>query len=117
MNCVVLSVVFTYVDWILLSSPDKEAWYKIRYYGDDKKAGTVRDKADSKAVENDGAMKKGRKKEDVVGVPAAGFLSRLWWGVRLATTNRYVGWSCQVKNVPVEVDPGYPRLYVCGTIS
>jgi hypothetical protein len=39
-----------------------------------------------------------------------GFGERLWWAVRLATTNRYVGWSCEAKNVPLEVGPEYPRL-------
>ena len=90
-NCLMLSTVFVYVDWILLDGPDKERWHKIRY--DVKEKGRDEEK----------------KKEGEV---PEGFLNRLWWGVRLATGNRYVGWSNQVKNVPVEVDADYSRLYV-----
>jgi hypothetical protein len=68
LNCVVMSVLFTYVDLNLLSRPDVERWQKI-----------------------------GGKE----GVPR-GFAERAWWGVRLAMGNRYVGWTSQVKNVPVE---------------
>lgn len=87
----ILSLVAIYVDWILLASPDKERWRKTQY-----------DKGDK--VAND--QSKGEKE-----VPQT-FWGRAWWGVRLATTNRYVGWSCQVKNVRMEVDPAYSRPYV-----
>lgn len=98
-NCMVLMVLFEYVDWILLSSPDKEKWHKIQY---NKPGATGTQKEPGKA---NGLAK--RKEEDVVPV---GFLSRFWWGVRLATTKRYVGWSCQVKNVPTGVDSDYSRV-------
>ncbi|KAF2190399.1 hypothetical protein K469DRAFT_623462 [Zopfia rhizophila CBS 207.26] len=85
MNCLVTAMVFVYVDWILLASPDKERWHKIRYDG---KQNTVSRKIDA--------------------VPSS-FLQRVWWGICLATTNRYMGWSNQIKNVPVEVPADYPR--------
>jgi hypothetical protein len=78
-ECMVLSVVWVYVDWNLLGSPDKEKWHKIR------------DKSEDDRVPQ-------------------GFWERAWWGVRLATGNRYVGWSNEVKNVPKEVDADYSRV-------
>ncbi|PSN63634.1 hypothetical protein BS50DRAFT_557722 [Corynespora cassiicola Philippines] len=85
MNVLACAAVFTWVDWIALGSPDREGWTKLRY------------------AEGDGEMGEVEKK-----VPQ-GFWVRVWWGVRLATTNRYVGWSQQVKNVPVDVGAQYPR--------
>ena len=41
-----------------------------------------------------------------------GFWNRAYWGAKLVTGSRFVGWTCQVKNVPVEVDEGYSRWYV-----
>ncbi|KAF1851785.1 uncharacterized protein K460DRAFT_41305 [Cucurbitaria berberidis CBS 394.84] len=99
MNCAALSATLTYVDWTLLCSPDKEGWYKIQY---NKPVVTGKEKENSKT--------NGLGKKSNEAVVPVGFRSRLWWGVRLATTNRYVGWSCQVKNVPVQVDADYPRL-------
>jgi hypothetical protein len=81
-ECMVLSVVWQYVDWILLQSPDKEAWRKINYQN----GGGEKEKAPQ------------------------GFWQRVWWGVRLASGNRYVGWSQEVKNVPREVGPEYSRV-------
>lgn len=106
-NCLVCSAVTVYVDWVLLSSPDKEGWRKIRY-GEGKEEGEMNGKArgTTKSVAN-GTAKKGENNA----VPQH-FWPRLWWGVRLATTNRYVGWSCQVKNVHMEVESDYPRLYI-----
>ncbi|ORY07911.1 membrane bound O-acyl transferase family-domain-containing protein [Clohesyomyces aquaticus] len=86
MNCLSLCVVLMYLDWIILASPDKERWYKIRY---GKKEG------DSQ-----------REKDNIV---PDHFFSRFWWGFRLATTNRYTGWSQQVKNVRMEVSADYPK--------
>jgi hypothetical protein len=85
MNCLAMSLMFVYVDWILLASPDKERWHKIQYH---KEADIT--------------------KEKNVEIPQS-FLARLWWGVRLASTNRYTGWSQQVKNTPVEVSVNYPK--------
>jgi hypothetical protein len=90
LNCSVVIMVFVWVDWILLGNPDKQAWGKLKYL-----------------KQKDGAVVV--KKEDS---PPQGFLSRAWWGVRLATTNRYVGWSQQVKGVRMEVDADYSRWYV-----
>jgi hypothetical protein len=75
LNCVVMTALFTYVDWNLLSRPDVEGWRKM-----------------------------GEKAEDM-----KGFWRRAWWGVRLAMGNRYVGWTSQVKNVPVEEGVEGPR--------
>jgi hypothetical protein len=83
LNCMVLTAIFTYVDWNLLSRPDTERWRKIQY--------------------------KGEKPMSEVPI---GFWERAWWAARLCTGNRYVGWTSQVKNVPVEVDAEYPRWYV-----
>jgi hypothetical protein len=57
------------------------------------------------AVKKDGVVK--RKEKEAA--PEA-FWERLWWAIRLSTTNRYVGWSCEAKNVPLEVGAEYPRL-------
>jgi hypothetical protein len=89
MECMVIGMVWIYFDWIVLKSPDKEVWHKIRYAG--KKKGEEHAKEEVKVPE--------------------GFWKRAWWGARLATGVRYVGWNCQVKNVPVEVDADYPRWY------
>ena len=94
MDCLVLSTSCVYIDWILLCNPDKEAWRKIRYEG--------------AASKQNGEVE---SIEAANNVPQ-GFWERAWWGVRLATGPRYVGWSCQVKNVPVEVPASYPRVYV-----
>jgi hypothetical protein len=78
-ECMVLSVVWQYIDWILLQSPDREEWGKIHHENGEKEK-----------------------------VPQR-FWQRVWWGVRLASGNRYVGWSQEVKNVNKEVDGGYSR--------
>ncbi|KAF2740966.1 hypothetical protein EJ04DRAFT_111521 [Polyplosphaeria fusca] len=87
LNVLVIASAFVWVDWIFLASPDKEAWHKIQY--------------------GKGPEFKVQKKENSK-VPAS-MLGRIWWGMRLATTNRYTGWSNQVKNVPTEVPANYPR--------
>ncbi|KAH3910271.1 hypothetical protein HBH56_149490 [Parastagonospora nodorum] len=88
----VCTQMFIYFDWNILGSPDRERWRKIRY------------DAEEPAVNGNGHIK---KKED--GVPQS-FLQRAWWALRLLTGNRYVGWTQEVKNVPKEVSPEYPRL-------
>lgn len=107
LNCVVFSIAFTYVDWILLASPDEEVWFKIRYgksvEGGERKQ-SVRAKGNGNGNGHPVTSSKGNDR-----VPRI-FWARLWWGMRLATTNRYVGWSCEVKNVRIEVNPEYPRL-------
>lgn len=95
LECMVLSVTFTYVDWILLASPDVQSWRKIQYH-------------DGKETEGSNSL----ERKDIV---PQGFWRRAWWGLRLATTNRYVGWTSEVKNVPKEVPADYSRLYVVGT--
>jgi hypothetical protein len=80
-ECMMLTCVFVYIDWNILGSPDKENWTKIQY---------------------------DRENDKSKGVPQ-GFWERAWWGVRLGTGSRYVGWSCEVKHVPKEVGAEYPR--------
>lgn len=99
LNCAVLGTACIYIDWILLASPDKEGWYKIQYGKEEE------EKTRNGGV--DGAVKE-KKKESV----PQGFWERVWWGIRLATTIRYVGWSNEVKNVPIEVSRSYSRVYV-----
>ncbi|CAJ2511971.1 Uu.00g075960.m01.CDS01 [Anthostomella pinea] len=103
LNCVVCSCTFIYVDWVLLKSPDKEAWRKIQYGGSGSKA-------KGKGVGGvKGGVKEQGKGKNAASVPQT-FWGRVWWGLRLSTTARYVGWSCEVKNVPKEVDAGYSRI-------
>jgi hypothetical protein len=102
-NSVVVFTVFIYIDWILMKSPDLEQWHKLPDAS--AKANGVVPNGKLNAVP-DGIQK------DQKHVVPQGFLQRVWWGLRLATTWRYIGWSCQVKNVPVEVGPAYPRGYV-----
>jgi hypothetical protein len=111
LNCAVWATAFTYVDWILLSNPDKEGWYKIQYGQTKEIEQGKKQNGDAKEhgkATGDGVAKEGY--QDVKGGAGRTFWSRLWWGMRLATTTRYVGWYCQVKNVPVEVPSDYPRL-------
>jgi hypothetical protein len=77
-ECMVMTCVCMYFDWNMLGSPDREGWRKV--YADE-----------------DGEKKKVGDEE----VPE-GFWKRFWWGVRLGMGSRYVGWSCEVKNVPRE---------------
>lgn len=81
-----------YFDWNVLLGPDREGWEKISY-----------DKSDGVKKGINGEEKKDGKKRE------RGFKERLWWAVRLATTQRYVGWTQEVKNVPKEVDADYSR--------
>jgi hypothetical protein len=101
-----------YVDWILLSNPDKERWRKIKYSDPytrsqpavqkfhDLVAGkrTLADMSTTSICIPDDAEEE------------MGFWGRVWWGARLATTNRYTGWTQQVKNVPMEVPSTCPRI-------
>ncbi|KAF2116638.1 membrane bound O-acyl transferase family-domain-containing protein [Lophiotrema nucula] len=88
LNVMVWTCIFTYLDWILLSSPDRERWHRI-HYGKTSDAGDKRD-----------------GKNDIV---PQSFFSRAWWALRLAIQTRHIGWSQQVKNVRMEVDADYPR--------
>lgn len=96
-----MSAVMTWVDWVLLNSPDREGWVKLDVRKGAEKGGEGNGHVKSNG--HAGGLSKGQN------VPE-GFWSRLWWATRLATTNRYTGWSCESKNVPVEVGPGYSRL-------
>jgi hypothetical protein len=92
LNCYVWTTVLQWVDWVVLQSPDREGWRQV-----------------DRRVEGGGEQRKNPSslREE------QGFWRRIWWGVKLATTTRYVGWSCEVKNLPVEREYGsYPRLYV-----
>ncbi|KAL6710824.1 hypothetical protein ACN47E_007881 [Coniothyrium glycines] len=99
LNCLVLTAAWIWVDWVLISTPDREKWRKIRYDrgGVDKRAnGTT-----------NGVLK--QEYSETEEYPTS-FLSRLWWATRLAFTGRYVGWTSQAKNTPIEVDASYPRV-------
>ncbi|KAF1941963.1 hypothetical protein EJ02DRAFT_503108 [Clathrospora elynae] len=111
LNCAVCGLPFAYFDWVLLARPDGEAWCKMKY-GNEKEEEKENEEGkrngDGKLGENDVVKKKSR---DMQGGSGKTFVSRLWWAMRLATTNRYVGWSNQVKNVVMEVPSDYPRIY------
>jgi hypothetical protein len=110
-NCLVWSIVFIYVDWILLCSPDNEGWRKIRYQDPYEKSQAAVKKSDDFVAE-----KISMAEMNTISIWVSddegeeGFWERMWWGLRLVTTNRYTGWSQQVKNVPKRVEVGYPRL-------
>ncbi|KAF2787150.1 hypothetical protein K505DRAFT_329868 [Melanomma pulvis-pyrius CBS 109.77] len=87
MNVAACCFLFSYLDQILLASPDKERWHKIQYDGK------------GKVDDNNGKID---------AVPST-FLGRIWWGIRISTTTRFTGWSQQVKNVQMEVPANYPR--------
>lgn len=84
-----LATFFKYVDSIVLANPDRERWYKLP---------KSNEKNDEKRTEDD----KGT-------VALHGFCERFRWAAELATSNRYPGWSQEVKNTPFEVEYGYPR--------
>jgi hypothetical protein len=84
----VVSLCFIYFDWIVLNSPDKEKWRKIRYVRREGKDGQLKEKMEEEPK---------------------GFGNRLWWALRIASGNRYVGWTQQVKNLPPRVEADYPR--------
>lgn len=83
--CAALTLVSLYVDLILLASPDKEQWHKIRY-----------------------GKKTGEGQDEDRSVPET-FLARVWWGLKLAPYLRYTGWSQQVKNIPVQLPQDFPK--------
>lgn len=86
LGCMVLTLAFTYLDWIVLANPDKEQWHKIR-----------RETKDEREHDRDD------------GVPST-FMQRLWWAARLAVYLRGTGWSHQSKNVPDGHPADYPKL-------
>lgn len=83
----VVSLTFMYLDWVVLKSPDKEKWRKVKYVkGED-----------------------GKVREELEGGEMRGFGERFWWAARIAMGPRYVGWSQQVRNAPARVEADYPR--------
>lgn len=82
----VLTLAFTYFDWIVLANPDREQWHKIR-----------------------GETKEKREHDRNDGVPST-FMQRLWWAARLTIYLRGTGWSHQSKNVPDGHPADYPKL-------
>jgi hypothetical protein len=108
LECMVVSVVWIYFDWNVLGRPDREGWRKTQYGGEGKKVG---EKENGHVNGNGGANghANGQTEKEKHSVPQD-FLKRAWWGTRLATGNRYVGWSQEVKNVPKEVAADYPRV-------
>ncbi|KAF3033693.1 hypothetical protein E8E12_004177 [Didymella heteroderae] len=113
LNCFVVTNLFVWFDWVVLNSPYREGWIKL----DQRKSSEVpRDestgssperaafpKDDGGVVQSKSAVQKQRH-----GVPET-FWGRLCWAARLSTTNRYIGWSCEVKNAPSSVPSTYPR--------
>ncbi|KAH7116819.1 membrane bound O-acyl transferase family-domain-containing protein [Dendryphion nanum] len=97
-----LSLTFHYIDWILLANPDKERWHRIPV-SNNKRSN------ERKVIENSIGITKIRPKNENIATVPTNFSTRLWWAFRLSMTNRYVGWSNQVKNVPVEFEADYPR--------
>jgi hypothetical protein len=114
-NCLVWSVVFMYVDWILLSSPDKEGWRKIQYsvpQGASHPSARAFDDVVAGKITADEVVERKMWYKDTAGGAGETFWTRYWWGARLATTNRYTGWSQQVKNMPMsDISSNYPRLH------
>jgi len=117
LNCFVMTSLVTWVDWILLNSPYKENWVKLEQrkgaetLGKEKVGLTDSPtflKDDRDVIRSKSSSRKNVPKQYVL----ASFSERLWWAARLGTTNRYVGWSCEVKNVPGSVPPTYPRWSV-----
>jgi hypothetical protein len=104
----VMTMIYQYFDWILVKSPDREGWYKIQY-GKGIEQEKDKDKMSNSQMNGNGAGEN-RRYQLVPGGAGTTFWSRLWWGMRLSITNRYVGWSHQVKNVNMEVPSDYPRL-------
>lgn len=117
LNCFVVTSLVTWVDWILLNNPDKEDWVKLEQRKGAEALGKEKvESTESHAFpKDDGGVIKSKSSSKQISekqsAPAS-FLKRLWWAARLATTNRYVGWSCEVKNVPASVPSTYPRWSV-----
>ncbi|EMD64284.1 hypothetical protein COCSADRAFT_89894 [Bipolaris sorokiniana ND90Pr] len=103
-----MCLVYFYIGWILLKSPDKEGWYKIQY-GKGNEQEKDKDKMTNGKMNGNGVPAK-KRYQHVPGGAGTTFWSRLWWATRLSFTNRYVGWSQQVKGVVMEVPSDYPRL-------
>lgn len=105
-----MTMILQYVDWILLQSPDKEGWYKIQY-GKSHEQEEVKAKASNGKPNGTGhAAIPSKRYQREPGGAGTTFWSRVWWGLRLSFTSRYVGWSQQVKNINMEVPSDYPRL-------
>lgn len=104
LNCFVLSLAFVWLDWIGISTPDREKWRRIQY-----NRGIAKQTTNGNVNGKANGMIKKEHTTDLESYPTS-FLSRLWWATRLAGTVRYVGWTSQAKNTPVEVDPSYPRV-------
>ncbi|EUC48501.1 hypothetical protein COCMIDRAFT_23675 [Bipolaris oryzae ATCC 44560] len=103
-----MCLTYTYIGWILLSIPDKEGWYKIQYGKGNEQEKDKNKMTNGKMNGND--VPANKRYQYVPGGAGTTFWSRLWWATRISCTNRYVGWSQQVKGVVMEVPPDYPRL-------
>jgi hypothetical protein len=122
-NCGVMSLMATYLDTVLLASPDKEGWTKLSTRVGLMQRGKEKGEGDKESAvvgssgfpRDDGDVVKSKSstiaddKSTAKSAAPTGFRSRLWWATRIACTNRYTGWSCEVKNVPIEVPSSYPR--------
>ncbi|KAL5118952.1 hypothetical protein ACEQ8H_003081 [Pleosporales sp. CAS-2024a] len=99
----IMQLAFVYLDWNVLGSPDKEGWRKIDYEQEEKERGAVNGN-------NKGAPPEGGREKKHMGVVPQTFWQRAWWGVRLSTGHRMVGWTQEVKNTPKEVAADYSRV-------
>ncbi|EUC28107.1 hypothetical protein COCCADRAFT_110011 [Bipolaris zeicola 26-R-13] len=108
METLTTCLVYHYIGWVLLGVPDKEGWYKIQY-GKGNEHEKKKDKMTNGKMNGNG-VPANKKYQYVPGGAGTTFWSRLWWAMRLSCTNRYVGWSQQVKGVIMEVPSDYPRL-------
>ncbi|KAH7556534.1 hypothetical protein J3E72DRAFT_383847 [Bipolaris maydis] len=104
-----MCLIYYYIGWILLKCPDKEGWYKIQY-GKGNEQEKDRDKMVTNGKMNGNGVPSNKRYQYVPGGAGTTFWSRMWWATRLSFTNRYVGWSQQVKGVVMEVPSDYPRL-------
>ncbi|KAL6162273.1 hypothetical protein ACJQWK_11215 [Exserohilum turcicum] len=110
MECLSFAMMFDWIDRVLLSNPDREGWYKI-HYGKGAALQKEKDETANGKMNGNGKAVAPRKRYEIIpGGAGTTFWSRMWWGARLSVTNRYVGWSCQVKNINMEVPSDYPRL-------
>ncbi|KAF3052258.1 hypothetical protein E8E11_011419 [Didymella keratinophila] len=116
LNCFVVTLLVTWVDWILLNSPYKEGWTKQKQRKGTERPGVEKIHTAAESPElprNDGAVVQSAPRNRSIQNPQTNapppFLHRLRWAACLATTTRYISWTSEVKNAPRSVSPTYPR--------
>ncbi|KAF1929477.1 uncharacterized protein M421DRAFT_420004 [Didymella exigua CBS 183.55] len=111
LSCFVVTNLAVWADWALLASPDREGWAKLEQRSgaaQKEKEKESRGEGEGAFPKDDGGVVESKRGVQGGGVPTS-FCARLWWAIRLSATTRYIGWSCEVKNVPPSVPVGYPR--------